>query len=281
MANWDTINSEGTVIDRRATNPGLAVGGGSMIVGIIIFFALQYFGVNVDPSLINDVVNQTNTSSQVSSGDTSADGQAYVTFASRVLGSTNDFWTTTLASQKRITYNPPSLLLYRSGTQSGCGYATSAVGPFYCPEDSMIYLDETFFDTLKQLGGSNSDVSQAYVIAHEVGHNVQDVLGTMTQVTNSGSYGRTGDGSLSVRMELQADCYAGMWARSVKNQGIIEQSETQAAIQSAKAVGDDNIQERTGDMVNPESWTHGSSAERVNAFNNGFTGNGSLSACGL
>jgi predicted metalloprotease len=166
------------------------------------------------------------------------------------------------------------LVLFRGATNSGCGYASSQSGPHYCPTDQTIYLDETFFDELQaRFGGSNGDVAQAYVLAHEAGHHAQNQLGIMDEVQASGY-----DNDLSVKLELQADCFAGLWAYSVKDLGVFEEGEIQEAISAAEAVGDDNIQSRTQGQVNPETWTHGSSAQRIDWFNRGFN-SGQINSC--
>ena len=158
-------------------------------------------------------------------------------------------------------------MLFRGATRSQCGVASSQVGPHYCPIDQTIYLDETFFDELRQrFGGSSGEVAQAYVIAHEVGHHVQNQLGVLAENQNSQK------GSIAI--ELQADCYAGVWAYSQARNGVFENGEIQQAMSAAEAVGDDNIQEKTEGRVTPENWTHGSSEQRVNAFTAGYeTGN--------
>lgn len=270
MANWDNIGSSGDVEDRRGNS--MALGGGAALVGIVLYFALNYLGVQVDPATLDQVISSTGTSSQSQS---SAPDDGYKKFAAEVLGSNNEYWKT-----KINNYPAPRLVLFRGATQSGCGIATSQVGPHYCPADSTIYLDETFFDTLVQLGGSNGDVAQAYVIAHEAGHHVQNVLGTMDSVQNDPAYARTGSNSLSVKLELQADCYAGLWAHSLTNKNVFDPGEITEAITAAEAVGDDRIQAETQGSINPETWTHGSSSERVNAFNTGYK-SGDPAACSL
>ena len=261
MALWDKIGSVGNVEDRRGA--GLALGGGTVIVGIIAYLVLGFLGVEIDPAILNQVLNSTQTTSQSSEFAGTDD---YERFASSVLGSTNDYWRQEFTRQGR-GFDDPTLVLFRSATQSGCGVATSQVGPHYCPTDKTIYLDETFFTVLRdQLGGSSDDVAQAYVIAHEAGHHAQDLLGIL------GSSGSSP--SDSVRTELQADCFAGLWANSLRDSGVFEPGEIKEAIDAAAAVGDDRIQKTTTGSINPETWTHGSSEQRVNAFNTGYdTGN--------
>jgi predicted metalloprotease len=268
MADWGKLGGRGRVEDRRAFGPA-ALGGGLGITGIVMFLVFSYLTtgeVNL-PDVLNQLqqaqVQQTQsfTASDFEGADT------YEVFASTVLGSNNDMWRNVFA-EKNLNYEEPTLVLFRTSTQSACGGATSNVGPHYCPYDKTIYLDETFFDLLGQLGGSG-DVAQAYVIAHEVGHHVQNELSILGgEMTNEDS----------VQIELQADCFAGLWAYSIKDLGVIGAGEIKEAIDAAAAVGDDRIQSTYGGRVNPETWTHGSSEARVQAFTNGFT-TGSLSAC--
>lgn len=271
MAFWDKIGSTGNVEDRRGT--GLALGGGMAVVGVALYVILSLMGVNIDPALINQVLPQ-------QTGDTSqfAGKDSYEVFASRVLGSANDYWKQEFQRQGKA-YSEPKLVLFRSATQSGCGLATSDVGPHYCPPDRTIYLDETFFNVLHQQFGANiGDVAQAYVIAHEAGHHAQSLLGIMDRVQNDPGYQRTGDNSLSVKLELQADCFAGLWANSLNDKGVFEPNEISEALSAASAVGDDRIQKTTTGRISPETWTHGSSQERVNSFNNGYN-SGKFSVC--
>ncbi len=159
-------------------------------------------------------------------------------------------------------------MLFRTATQSGCGTATSDVGPHYCPADSTIYLDETFFEELqRRFGAEGGDVAEAYVISHEVGHHVQNELGIMDDI-RSGSSGAAREDSIN--LELQADCFAGVWANSVSQIGVIGPGEIKEAIDAAEAVGDDRIQKSVTGQVNPETWTHGSSVQRAQWFNAGY-----------
>ncbi len=196
----------------------------------------------------------------------------YEEFASTVLGSTDQTWTE-IFEASGLTYSLPTLVLFRSATESACGGATSAVGPHYCPLDETIYLDETFFDELvNRLGAEGGDVAEAYVIAHEVGHHVQNRLGVMDQVRRAqeqaGSQADVND--LSVRLELQADCFAGVWANSIRDAGVFGPNEIEEAFDAASAVGDDRIQQRVQGQIDPERWTHGSAAQRVEWFNQGY-----------
>lgn len=275
MALWDKLGSSGNVEDRRGMN-SLGLGGG--LITAVVVLGLGYFGINVDPALISQLLSASGVTSSEQSSEFKGN-DSYESFARSVIGSTNTYWSGQLGEQ--TPYNGPRLVLFRDATQSACGIATSDVGPHYCPNDATIYLDETFFDVLqKQYGGSSGDVAQAYVMAHEVGHHVQNITGTMQQVQSDLSYQATGENSLSVRLELQADCYAGSWAHSLRDKGVFESPrEIQEAIDAASAVGDDRIQSTSG-SVNPETWTHGSSEQRVASFNNGWN-SGDYTVCKL
>lgn len=278
MANWDILGSSGSIDDRRGTS-GALLGGGAGIIGIVLFFALNYFGIQVDPSLINSALEATGTSETQQQPTEYQGADAYERFASTVLGTTTEYWSPQFAASG-TTYTPPKLVLFRGATRSACGVASSQVGPHYCPYDETIYLDETFFETLTQLGGSSDDVAQAYVIAHEVGHHVQNKLGTMARVMNSGDYQRTGENSLAVRLELQADCYSGLWANSLRDRNVFAPDEIKEAMSAAEAVGDDRIQESMQGQINPETWTHGSSEQRLTAFTKGYE-SGNPTTCQL
>jgi predicted metalloprotease len=281
MALWDKIGSTGSVEDRRGMSTGgIAVSG---VTGLILFLAMMFLG-GQDNTMLDQVLNQAvqQGSTQTTDQPTQFDGaDDYEVFTSKVLGSNNDVWSGIFAAQGQ-QYTPPKLVLFRQATQSGCGYASSAVGPHYCPNDQTVYLDETFFDELqKRFGGSSGDVAQAYVISHEVGHHVQNLKGDMDQMMQAQQNGSGDANQLSVALELQADCYAGVWANSLRDLGVFESDkEINEALSAASAVGDDHIQETMSGSVNPESWTHGSSDQRVSAFKTGFT-TGDASKCSM
>lgn len=271
MANWDKILSRGNVDDRRGMAP-LAIGGagGAGVLGLALYLISMFMGGS-SPEL-QDVLSQLQ---QVQSVQQAQPGQFedednYEKFASTVLGSNNDAWRQVFA-QSNKTYVEPKLVLFRTATQSGCGQASSDVGPHYCPADGTIYLDETFFEEMKQrFATKGGDVAEAYVIAHEVGHHVQRELGVMDEVTTATERDSSRKNELSVKTELQADCFAGVWAHSVSQQGVFEPGEINEAIDEAAAVGDDRIQKAVRGQINPETWTHGSSAQRVEWFNRGL-----------
>lgn len=275
MALWDRIGTEGDVEDRRGQRTGIALGG---VSGLILVAAVVFFSGGSAGDVLQAVLGQ--ASQQITTQQTDQpfeDPKKYQLFASKVLGSTNGVWSQ-LFRERNETYTAPRLVLFRDSTTTGCGLANSSVGPFYCPEDHIIYLDETFFDAIQnQLDASTSgdDVAQAYVIAHEAGHHVQTLQGTMERYSNAAQ----SDPAISTKIELQADCYAGIWAHFASKEGIFEnESEIDEAIKLASAIGDDKIQEKTTGQVNPETWTHGSSEERVTWFKTGYS-NGTIAAC--
>ena len=265
MARWDEITSVGDVEDRRGYAPAAAIAGSGGVVALLIAMGLNYMGLSVSPSDVQTAINTVETlrgSSHATQTQQPAEFQgddSYQVFTEKVLGSTNDVWGQ-IFQQNNKMYAKPKLVLFRQATQSACGGATTDMGPHFCPEDSTIYLDETFFDELRTRFGANTgEVAQAYVIAHEVGHNVQNQLGTFSSASSD-----------SIDIELQADCYAGVWAYAEAKNGVFEGNEINQALSAASAVGDDHIQQVQTGRVNPETWTHGSSAERVNAFTIGY-----------
>jgi uncharacterized protein len=269
MANWDKILSRGNVEDRRAFGPSGI--GGLGIGGVLLIAALTYLGGGDVTDVLMQLQNAQVAPQNIDPAQFAGEDE-YEVFASTVLGSNNEMWED-LFAQSNQTYTPPKLVLFRGATQSSCGGAQSLVGPHYCPLDETIYLDETFFDELtSRLGAEGGDVAEAYVIAHEVAHHAQNKLGIMDQARASR------DNENAIKLELQADCFAGLWAHSVKDLGVFLPGEINEAMDAAAAVGDDRIQQRTTGQVNPESWTHGSSAERVAWFNRGFD-TGSLASC--
>jgi len=270
MADWSKITSRGNVDDRRGS-PMAFAGGGLGIVGIGIILFLQVLGgESVD---VGSILNQLPTSAgQSSLTSQEFEGEDdYEKFTSAVLGSTNETWSK-IFQQSNRQYSPPSLVLFRAATRSGCGLASSDVGPHYCPADGTIYIDETFYDELtKRFKAKGGDVAEAYILAHEVGHHVQYQLGLVNENGVAAN-------SESVKTELQADCFAGIWAYSIKDLGIFGEGEINEALDAAAAVGDDRIQATVQGQINPETWTHGSSEQRMYWFNQGYK-NGTPSVC--
>lgn len=199
--------------------------------------------------------------------------------AAAMADSLNAVWPTVLSEQAGIEYSEPGLRLFQNSVQSGCGNASSSTGPFYCPRDEHIYLDTSFFDQLEQLGGSSAPLSQMYVVAHEWGHHIQNLEDTL----GLSNYDDPGEDSAAVAIELQADCYAGIWASQAdKGENAllepITEDQLKSAIETARAIGDDHIQQHSGQDVNPDAWTHGSSEQRQEAFLSGYN-SGSMAKC--
>lgn len=186
-------------------------------------------------------------------------------FARQVEGSLEDTWKVILPQQAHVQFRPPVLVFFTGQTRSACGAASSATGPFYCPGDGKLYLDFAFFNELQREFKAPGDFAQAYVIAHEFGHHIQNLQGTMDTVQRAGE-----DNRLSVALELQADCYAGVWGYYAQKKGQVEAGDPEEAIRAAQAVGDDMIQRRTQGYVIPDSFTHGSAAQRMQYFSKGF-----------
>ncbi len=274
MADWGKLASRGNVEDRRSNRSVLALGGGGLgLTGIALVVLFTYLGGGDIGDVANQLQNIQVQEQYVDDTGAFAGDDAYEVFASTVLGSNDDMWAKVFASSN-LSYTSPTLVLFRDMTESSCGGASSQVGPHYCPLDHTIYLDETFFDELQnRFGAGGADVAQAYVIAHEVGHHVQNQLGLLQ---NPGAFDDAN--TVSIKQELQADCFAGLWAYSIADLGVLEFGEIQEAMDAAAAVGDDHIQETTTGRVNPESWTHGSSQQRMEWFNRGYT-TGKVSSC--
>src|SRR5579863_10656926 len=201
-----------------------------------------------------------------------------VEFVSFVLDDTQKTWTQVLPQQAGKPYRHAKLVLFRNYTQSGCGGAESATGPFYCPEDEKVYIDLGFYDELKQRFGAPGQFAQAYVLAHEIGHHVQKIVGIETKVQQLQRTNPAQANPLSVKTELQADCFAGVWAHSTQQRGLLEAGDVESALHAASAVGDDHIQQMTRGRVQPETFTHGSSQQRMEWFNKGLN-SGLITAC--
>ena len=243
---------------------GLAIGGGGIGVLILLVAALV---CGVDPRQLLENLPQDTTTQQpgVASNSTNKTPDENRQFVGAVMKTTEDIWGEILPQQARIRYRQPSLVLYDGQTPSACGYGEAAMGPFYCPGDQKLYLDFAFFRELQQEFKAPGDFARAYVIAHEVGHHIQNMLGTMERVQRSGQSNRG-----SVALELQADCYAGVWAHYAQQKGLVETGDAEEAIRAAQSVGDDTIQRRTQGVVMPDSFTHGSSQQRMQWFGRGM-----------
>ena len=263
---WRDYGQSSNVEDRRGLGGrGLAIGGGGL--GVIIL-ALAALICGVDPrQLLEGLPPEVTQTQQPGTAGNSATQPADENrqFAGAVMKMTEDIWGEILPQQARVRYQQPKLVLFSGQVSSACGYAGASTGPFYCPGDQNLYLDFDFFEELKREFKAPGDFAQAYVIAHEVGHHVQNILGTMGRVQRAGQNNR-----LSVALELQADCYAGVWANHAQKKGLVEAGDAEEAIRAAAAVGDDTIQRRTQGVVMPDSFTHGSSQQRMEWFAKGM-----------
>ncbi len=241
----------------------IALGGGGLGMLVVLVAALI---CGVDPrQLLDSSPNQPQVRQPQTQQQTQQSNDDQKKFAASVLGSTEDVWRKILPQQAGKQYRDPKLVLFTDSTQSACGNASASTGPFYCPGDQKLYLDFGFFRELKNEFNAPGDFAQAYVIAHEVGHHVQNLVGTMDKVNAAGDNNR-----LSVALELQADCYAGVWAYYAQKQGLVETGDYEEALKAAASVGDDTIQKRSQGYVVPESFTHGSSRDRMSWFAQGL-----------
>lgn len=267
---WEGGRRGGNIEDRRGMGPvGLAGGG----VGALVLAAIGYFVFGIDPSTTQQITSQlggVGGAQQEGKAGTPADQAGQ--FVDVIGANIDDVWRTRLQG-----YRPPTVVLYEQGTQTGCGMGQSAMGPFYCPTDQKVYLDLGFWQEMEtQLGASGADFARAYVIAHEYGHHVQTLMGTSDQVQQAQQRARSqADGNrYSVALELQADCYAGVWAANASavsnGQVALSAGDLEEGLKTASAIGDDTLQRRSGGRVSPDSFTHGSSADRVAWLQRGY-----------
>jgi predicted metalloprotease len=271
---WRTGRRSSNIEDRRGRRVSRGVAGGGLGTVVIVLVAL-YFGV--DPGvLMQGVPTQSYTTEPA---PPSPEQQELADFVSVVLADTEDTWNA-IFQQSGQRYQEPKLVLFTGAVQSACGFAQSAMGPFYCPGDQKVYIDLSFYDDLRTRHGAPGDFAQAYVIAHEIGHHVQNLTGISGEVQSMRRrVSETESNQLSVRLELQADCLAGIWANHAdRSRQIIEAGDVEEALNAASAIGDDRLQKQATGHVVPESFTHGSSAQRVRWFRQGMT-SGRFDAC--
>lgn len=250
--------------DRRRSGGGKAVGGIGG-VGLLIILAVGYFaGVDVTPLLQEVAAPQQTQQRELNPTEVRA-GE----FTAQVLGTTEDVWTRIFETQLNRRYEPPVLVMFSGVTSSPCGNASGATGPFYCPLDEKAYLDTAFFATLSRQLGASGDFAAAYVIAHEVAHHVQNELGILPKVNKARqAASQTQANALTVRLELQADCLSGVWARAV--QGALEPGDLEEALNAARKIGDDHLQKQAGRVPQPHTFTHGTSEQRSRWFATGY-----------
>ncbi|RST25599.1 KPN_02809 family neutral zinc metallopeptidase [Chryseobacterium lacus] len=263
-----TGDRSGNVDDRRGKGGGMLVGGG---LGTLIIAAIVFF-LGGDPSAI--LGSGMGTSTPTEQRELTAEEKRTEEFISMITAENEQTWAAIFA-ENGMQYDPAKVVLFEGTTQSGCGTAQAAMGPFYCPSDQTVYMDMSFFSELQsRFGAQVTEFSVAYVMAHEMGHHVQNLLGTLNkteQLRRSGRYSQSDMNQISVATELQADFYAGLWAKYTENrERFLEPGDLEAAINAAEAVGDDNIQKRSQGYVNQESFTHGSSAQRREWFMKGY-----------
>lgn len=275
---WRTGRRSQNIEDRRGRRVSRGIAGGG--IGMVVMALIAMF-MGVDPGMLLQGLpgGGTTTTTQVPATSGAAPKDALSDFISVVLADTEDVWREVFQGVDR-RYQEPRLVLFSGAVESACGFAQAAVGPFYCPEDHKVYIDLDFLRELKSRFQAPGDFAQAYVIAHEVGHHVQNLLGISKQVHSlQQSVGKQKANELSVRLELQADCLAGVWANHAhRTRQILESGDIEEALSAASGVGDDRLQKQTRGYVSPESFTHGSSAQRVRWFTRGIK-TGDLAEC--
>lgn len=272
---WRGGRRYGNIEDRRGLRPGRA--GGGIGIGAIALLLVGYFVFGIDPStLMGALEQQGGYSTSQQAGERGSPGDEGGQFVDTILSSTTDVWSAVFKASGATYRKPQPLVLYTQATGTGCGMGQSAMGPFYCPSDERIYIDLDFFDELASRYGAPGEFAQAYVIAHEVGHHVQTILGTSRQVRAAQQAARSEAEAnrYSVMLELQADCYAGVWAANAEAASdggiVIERGDLESGLQAANAIGDDTLQKRARGRVMPDSFTHGSSAQRMEWLRRGY-----------
>ena len=283
---WEGNRESDNVEDRRGDGGGgfggLPIGGRSVGLGTIVVALVAGWIFGINPLTLIGALSGGSSAPVVQQQSAArpppADDQA-AKFVSTVLADTEDVWTD-IFKQSGSAYRKPTLVLFRGATRTACGTGQSAMGPFYCPGDQKVYIDLGFFDTLKRQLGAPGEFAQAYVVAHEVGHHVQDLLGISGKVDAMRSrLSETDSNALSVRVELQADCFAGVWAfHAQASRQILENGDIESAMNAAQKIGDDALQRSAGRAVVPDSFTHGTSAQRQRWFMNGIQ-SGSIKSC--
>ncbi len=269
---WQGRAGSGNIEDRRGMGMGLPIGGG--IGGIVVLLLVSAL-TGSNPL---DLINSTGSSPDGSVGTSGVrDDDPTAQFVSVVLRDTEETWGE-LFGERGTSYEPPVLVLFTDATQSACGVGQAAMGPFYCPADRRVYLDLSFFRDLARMGAPG-DFAQAYVVAHEIGHHVQTLTGVSQRVTGARQRSNERDANaLSVRQELQADCYAGVWGHYAARRGLLEPGDAEEGMQAAAAIGDDRLQRQSQGRVAPESFTHGTSEQRMTWLRRGME-SGRTEAC--
>lgn len=250
---------------------------GSIVLIIVVVLVLQFMGVDVS-SLLGDGSSTSSRPGDSQTVQTQQSNDESAVFVRKIVGETEDAWSGIFAASGQ-RYTPPKLVLYSGTWDSACGTASAATGPFYCPSDQKVYLDTDFFDEMRTRFKASGDFAQAYVIAHEVGHHIQNLTGVLPKFNRQRqSMSETEANAMSVRVELQADCYAGIWGKYTDQKGILEQGDLDEALNAAQQIGDDALQKQSQGYVVPDSFTHGTSAQRAKWFRRGFE-TGKVGAC--
>ncbi|WEP48588.1 neutral zinc metallopeptidase [Cronobacter dublinensis subsp. beijingensis] len=269
---WQGRRESDNVEDRRNSSSPmtggrglrLPAGKGGLVLLVIVVVA-SYYGVDLTGLISGGAPVSQQTSRSISPNEDEA-----AKFTSVILATTEESWGQQFQKMGR-TYQEPKLVMYRGATRTGCGTGQSVMGPFYCPADSTVYIDLSFYDEMKQKLGADGDFAQGYVIAHEVGHHVQKLLGIEPKVRQlQQNASQTEVNRLSVRLELQADCFAGVWGNAMQKEGVLETGDLQEALNAAQAIGDDRLQQQSQGRVVPDSFTHGTSDQRYSWFKRGF-----------
>jgi uncharacterized protein len=276
---WKTGRRSSHIEDRRGRRAGPVVFKGGIGTVVLVLAASYFLGINPLDILMMQTGTGMGTDVSQTDWQPSPEEQQMADFVSVVLADTEDTWTE-IFRQSGKTYQEPNLVLYSGAVQSACGMGSAAMGPFYCPGDRKVYIDLAFFDELRRRHGAPGDFAQAYVIAHEVGHHVQNLLGISDQVRSAQrGLGKAEANALSVKLELQADCFAGLWGNHAdRSRQVLEEGDIEEALNAASAIGDDRLQKEGSGYVVPENFTHGTSRQRVEWFKRGIE-HGDIGSC--
>lgn len=265
---WQDRRESNNVEDRRQQGGGggIPIGGKGRLILLVVVMVAGYYGVDLSP-LLNEPAPQTPPQRQEMSQPAK---DPLARFTSVMLASTEDAWGE-IFQQSGSRYQAPKLVLYRGATRTGCGQGQSVMGPFYCPADRTVYIDLSFYQEMRDKLGADGDFAQGYVVAHEVGHHVQNLLGIERKMREQQQgLSRADQNKLSVKLELQADCFAGVWGHYMEREQVLETGDLEEALNAAQAIGDDRLQQQSQGRVIPDSFTHGSSAQRYAWFKRGF-----------
>ncbi|PXZ04556.1 KPN_02809 family neutral zinc metallopeptidase [Gilliamella apicola] len=276
---WRDQRESDNIEDRRSQSASdigtrIPIGGKGKIILFLIVLVAGYYGVDLTGLLDSSVINLGDNTSTSRVDDAPLNDSEAAKFTSVILASTEDFWQEQF-QQLGKTYIPPKLVLYSGATRTLCGTGQAMMGPFYCNLDKTVYLDLSFYQEMKRRLGGGGDFAQGYVIAHEVGHHVQNLLGTFDKIQQ---LGQNQTNQLSIKLELQADCYAGLWGNAMQKQHILEVGDIEQALNTVQAIGDDRLQQQNNGYVVPDSFTHGTSKQRYTWFKRGFD-SGSINQC--